>query len=163
VGRRREETRLSHRFQDSSPRGYSSRERSRSSEHSKPFVPVVGTTRVVSSEYEEARGRNRARTCASAHRLWFKRSPQSANHRLPARDNSARECKDHSSLPGHSAGLFLFLGVVFQPIPTTTHHRGWMMMEQGGRGWCSVRSRGNSKSPCRRGLCFPPSMPWNSN
>jgi len=132
----------SHRFQDSSPVGFSV---SRESEE----LPARQTVRSGGWNYQgrlerERRGQGtepgQGRT--SAHQLWFNDS-QSANHRLPARDNSARDCKDYSSLPGHSAGVFCFKGCFFPTHPKpTTRHKGdddrWRTEKERG---CSVRSR----------------------
>jgi hypothetical protein len=164
-GRRREET-LSQ--EPSIPRlltqgGYSSQERLRSSKHSKLFVPVVGTTRVVSSENEEARGRNQGKDARQHINFGSTTPPQSANHRLPARDNSARDCKDYSSLPGHSAGLFFVLRGFFQPIPTPTPPRGWDSDGTGKEGGLFGAPLGAEvgNRRVREGLCFPPSpSPW---
>jgi hypothetical protein len=163
-GRRREET-LSQ--EPSIPRlltqgGYSSQERLRSSKHSKLFVPVVGTTRVVSSENEEARGRNQGKDARQHINFGSTTPPQSANHRLPARDNSARDCKDYSSLPGHSAGLFFVLRGFSNPFQHQPHPEDGIVMEQEGRGGLGAplgAEVGNRH--VREGLCFPPSpSPW---
>lgn len=125
------------------PWGFPSRERARSSQHAKPFVPVVGTTRVVSSEYGWRPGGWNRKDVHSIRHIDFGQPTSCQIHRLPARDNSAGACRVYSSLPGHSAGVFCFKGCFFPTHPKpTTRHKGdddrWRTEKERG---CSVRSR----------------------